>query len=304
MQDSQADLENSAEYLKALVWEVKPDLLHLSQFFYGALPVDVPRLVVAHSDVVSWWVAVHGHEPSGDGWMNWYRDLVTRGLSHATAVVAPSQWMLDQLATFYLRPAIGRVIYNGRSPELFDPGADKQDCVLSVGRLWDSGKQVALLTEQSMPVPVCIVGSDVHPHEAFRTGSRRNGTNAGLHFPGSLSEAKLSAYYSRAAIYAATSRYEPFGLAPVEAALSRCAIVANDIPTFHELWGDAAVYFPRNDPAGLAEMVQHLYSDRHLLERCANLACERARARFAADRMVEEYLALYDAMVPAEVAAA
>lgn len=304
MRNSQADVENSAEYLAALVWEVKPDLLHLSQYFYGALPVDVPRIVVAHSDVVSWWVGVHGHEPPGDGWVHWYREMVTRGLSHATAVVAPSQWMLDQLATYYLRPAIGRVIHNGRSPELFDPDSDKRDCVLSVGRLWDSGKQVALLTEQSPPVPVYIVGSDVHPDEVFRAGSRCNGTGARLHFPGLLSQAELSAYYSHAAIYAATSRYEPFGLAPVEAALSRCAVVANDIPTFQELWGGAAVYFRRNDPETLRETIQHLLSDRELLQRSADLAYERALARFAADRMVDDYLALYGAMIPAEVAAA
>jgi len=37
--------------------------------------------------------------------------------------------------------------------------------------------------------------------------------------------------------------YEPFGLAPLEAALSRCAIVANDIPSLREVWGSAAMYF-------------------------------------------------------------
>src|SRR5580765_2408520 len=57
MQDSEDDLKASADYLQGVVEEVKPDLLHLNQFYYGAIPCDVPKVVVAHSDVVSWWVA-------------------------------------------------------------------------------------------------------------------------------------------------------------------------------------------------------------------------------------------------------
>src|SRR6266404_4123935 len=48
MQDSEADLQLSASYLLAVIEEVKPDLLHLSQFYYGDLRCDVPRVVVAH----------------------------------------------------------------------------------------------------------------------------------------------------------------------------------------------------------------------------------------------------------------
>src|SRR5579863_5772867 len=98
MQDSEADLVESAEYLKQVVAETRPDLLHLSQFYYGALDCDVPRIVVAHSDVVSWWVAVHGQEPPDSPCIRWYRNIVSRGLASATQVVAPSRWMLDQVS--------------------------------------------------------------------------------------------------------------------------------------------------------------------------------------------------------------
>src|SRR5213075_694716 len=83
-----------------------------------------------------------------------------------------------------------------------------------------------------------------------------------LRIAGEQSQAQLRQLYGRAAIYAATSRYEPFGLAPVEAALSRCAIVANDIPTFREIWGDDAIYFSTNDAASLAAAIRDLSEDR------------------------------------------
>src|ERR1043166_4930043 len=94
MLDSEADMAASAQYLQAVIQETRPDLLHLSQFYYGSLDCDLPRVVVAHSDVVSWWMAVHGKEPPETDWLSWYRKVVGRGLQQATAVIAPSQWML------------------------------------------------------------------------------------------------------------------------------------------------------------------------------------------------------------------
>ncbi|PYX92077.1 MAG: glycosyl transferase family 1, partial [Acidobacteria bacterium] len=93
MQDCESDLAASAEYLEAIVRESKPDLLHLSQFYYGALRCNVPRVVVAHSDVVSWWAEVRQQEPPESDWTRWYRAAVSRGIAKANAVVAPSRWM-------------------------------------------------------------------------------------------------------------------------------------------------------------------------------------------------------------------
>src|SRR6201993_2664683 len=89
MQEGEQDYDDSAAYLKSLVEEIQPDVLHLNQFCYGDLPVDIPRLVVAHGDLITWWVAVHGREPKAARWLNRYRDVVGRGLSAAHMVVAP-----------------------------------------------------------------------------------------------------------------------------------------------------------------------------------------------------------------------
>ena len=81
---------------------------------------------------------------------------------------------------------------------------------------------------------------------------------------GPQTEAQLRALYSRAAVYAATARYEPLGMSALDAAFSRCAIVANDIPAFREVWGDAALYFRTNDARSLADTLRQLDSDRAL----------------------------------------
>src|SRR5437762_1543425 len=153
MQDSERDVEESGNYLESVIREVRPDLLHFNQYCYGTISPELPRIVVAHSDVVSWWVAVHGKEPDDSQWMRWYRDTVTSGLSHADVVVAPSQWMLDAVHTYYVRPSFGVVIHNGRDPRLFASDTPKENRVLSIGRLWDAGKQGSLLLDEDLSVP-------------------------------------------------------------------------------------------------------------------------------------------------------
>ncbi|MFB3814652.1 MAG: glycosyltransferase family 4 protein [Terriglobales bacterium] len=302
MQGAEHDLALSRDYLQAVIRETAPDIIHLNQYCYGALETDAPKIVVAHSDVMSWWVAVHGEEPRDTRWMRWYRDTVLAGLEGATAVVAPSQWMLDAIRLHYCSPAQARVIHNGRTPTLFNPHVTKEDYIVSVGRLWDGGKQTALLTRIHPPLPVYIAGSEQHPDASLRNDSRRSARKQ-VQFKGQLSEEQLRQLYSRAAIYAATSRYEPFGLAPLEAALSRCAIVANDIPTFRELWGDSAFYFRYNDAASLQGALYRLAGDPEMRIAYANLAYQRARECFTAERMVSDYLSLYQALTKAEVAA-
>ncbi len=296
MQEAEEDLAASMGYLESVVREIRPDILHLNQYCYGALAIDVPKLVVAHSDVVSWWVSVHGEEPRENKWQRWYRDTVSSGIANADVVVSPSRWMLDAVKTYYTVPVRGLVIHNGRNPGLFNAYLSKEDLLLSVGRIWDGAKQVALLAGREHPLPVYIVGTEEHPDAMFRSQHKKRGGHH-VHFRGPQTEVQLAQLYARASMYAATSRYEPFGLAPLEAALSRCALIANDIPTFHELWGDAACYFRYNDAGSLAHTIERLQSDRELRQTYGSLAYQRAREHFTAKRMVDEYVGLYQQLV-------
>ena len=92
------------------------------------------------------------------------------GVVAASVVVAPSVWMRDSVRASYARAGHDTVIYNGRNPIFFNPYVGKDDSVLAVGRLWDAGKQVSLLTQHSHPLPVCIVGADtpIHDHGRFQ----------------------------------------------------------------------------------------------------------------------------------------
>jgi len=307
MQEAEEDLPESSAFLVSLIRELRPDVLHLNQFCYGNLPVDVPRVVMAHGDLVTWTQAVHDRPPQPARSLSWYRRTVLNGMAGADAVIAPSAWMLDRISACYSRPRRGEVIYPGRNPIFFNPYVSKDDCVLAVGRLVDASKQVFLLTQQPHPLPVCIVGAEQTvptPRIPIRADVKVATEQTSVAIRGPQTDAQLRALYSRAAIYAATSRYEPLGMPALEAAFSRCAIVANDIPSYREIWGDAALYFRTNDAASLAENIRLLNEDRPMRRAYAELAYSRARERFTTKRMIDQCLQLYRSLVSVGTAAA
>jgi glycogen synthase len=307
MDEAREDLVESSHFLTSLVRELRPDVLHLHQFCHGNLPVPRPRIVMAHGDIISWTQAVQGCAPRFTRWLEWYRETIIRGIAAADAIVAPSAWMLATVRDNYTLPQREVVIYPGRNPIFFNPYVSKDDSVLSVGRLLDAGKQVFLLTQHSIPFSICIVGADQtvpQPRVPIRADVKVSTDQNCVAIRGPQTEAQLRALYSRAAVYAATSRYEPLGMSALDAAFSRCAIVANDIPAFREVWGDAALYFRTNDGRSLAETLRHLDSDRGLRHAYSDRAYARARERFTAKRMIDEYIDLYRSLISARSMAA
>ena len=303
MQDVEADLVASANYLSAVVNEVKPDVLHLSQFYYGDLECDVPRVVVAHSDVVTWWESVHGKEPPEGSWMTSYRATVARTLRGANALVAPSHWMLNAFERAHGLARRSSVIYNGRTPALFNPYARKKDYALSVGRIWDLGKNSVLLSRISAPMPIYLVGNDQNP-SGGPDGPISADDNRTLSFMGPQEEKQLRELFAFAPVYVASSQYEPFGLAPLEAAFSRCAIVASDIPSLREIWGNTAIYFASNDALSLQGALDGLVADPGTVNAAASKAFKRAMRYYTSSRMTDDYLELYKKLVPTGVLAA
>jgi hypothetical protein len=60
MADPWRDVRAAGDWLLRLERQLQPDLVHLNQFAFGALPFVAPTVLVAHSCVLSWWRAVYG----------------------------------------------------------------------------------------------------------------------------------------------------------------------------------------------------------------------------------------------------
>src|SRR4051812_15134173 len=281
MQQNEGAYHDVAPLLMRLGKEFRADVLHSNQFCFGALPLEIPRVVTAHSDVLSWAEACR-HEPLEDcPWLRQYRRLVSDGLAGASIVVAPTRWMLEALQRNFPVRARSAVIPNGRTlAETLKPTWQLR--AITAGRLWDEAKDIRMLGEVSSPIPLYVAGE-----------TRHQGSQAPQHLGsatllGRLAHDQLLQIFRESATYICTSRYEPFGLAPLEAALCGCAVLVRDIPSLREVWKDGARYF--SDPHSLSDLLHEFAADPDALYAAQRRSHARAQC-FTAKRMLDGYTA-------------
>lgn len=273
------DVDRAGAWLLGLEEELRPDVVHLNGYVHGALPWRAPVLVAAHSDVVSWWWAVHGEPPPER--YDRYRSAVEAGLRAADAVVAPTRAVLDDLRRHYRLCRERFVVPNGSS---FAPAeARKEPFVLGLGRFRDEAKGLVALerARAASPWPVVTAG---------------DGTALGR-----LDRAEVRALLARAAVFASPARYEPFGLGILEAARSGCALVLGDVPSLREVWGEAAVFASPEDEDALSAALRLVTGDGELRVELGERARRRA-ARYTVQAMAAGYARVYDGLLAAVAA--
>ncbi len=293
MSGGEADIAASRRWLERLADRHGVDLVHVNGYAQAALDGARPVVAVAHSDVLSWWRAVHG-EPAPAAWRE-YRRQVACGLRAAARVVAPTTAVLDDLRREYgpgreygVPAGNAAIIANG-----VDIGAlslaPKRRAIMAAGRIWDEAKNLLLLDAIAprLAWPVEIAGDTAHPEHGV--AELRHARALGV-----LDAAQMQQRLGEVAIFAAPARYEPFGLGILEAAAAGCALVLGDIASLRESWDGAALFVPPDDPGKWRAALARLIEDAD--ERAANglAAAGRARAeRFHDGAHGARYRALY-----------
>ncbi|WP_420140089.1 glycosyltransferase family 4 protein [Sphingomonas sp.] len=291
-----AAVRASAAALAVLATDIKADIVHLNQpAFAGAADFPAPVVAALHSCVETWWHAAGDGPPPAS--FAWQTDLVRAGLHAADRVLCPSAAFAAEAQAAYDLPVTPSVVHNGRTARAYADAAP-HDFAITAGRLWDKGKNVATLDRAAgqLSVPFKAFGPLEAPHgEQVRFEH--------LYTPGNVDEATLAACLAPRPVFASAALYEPFGLAVLEAASAGCALVLSDIPTFRELWSDAAIFVPAMDADGFARVIGAVVGDSALRAELGSKARAAAQA-YTPDRMAAATAALYRNVVPAAAAKA
>lgn len=265
-----------------------PDVVHLNGYALAALPWGAPHIVVAHACAPSWWLAVHGAQPTGHR----HIDVVARALAAADVVIAPTSAHLHAIEAIYGRCPRARTIHHGVDLALLRSGP-KREVIFSAGRVWDEAKNVRALdaVAAGLPWPLVVAGDWRRPDGGGEPPSQ-------LLCLSVLERAQVRDWMAEASIYASPAYYEPFGLGVLEAALSGCALVLSDIATLRELWSDAALFVPPDDHDALRACLADLIERPSLRAQLAEAAHARGR-RYSVERMTRGYLDAYAAAIGA-----
>lgn len=245
--------------------------------------------------------------PESYGWRfrTWYRAL-QHGLVRAHArIVTVSQFSRERIAArLAIDPTEIAVTYEGAEHVLRaapDPatlarhGLRLRRFVLAVGvgvghKNLDSLDRLAVeLGTRGMVL--AVVGSG--GHVAFAQGDGQSDPVGRI--LGRVTDAELRTLYDSAACLVFPSRYEGFGLPPIEAMACGCPVIAAGGGAVEEVCGPAAIYFDPANPEAIADLCRCVLDD-------PELTCDLAvRGRVRAARFTWEGAARVLADVIAEV---
>ncbi|WP_366552733.1 glycosyltransferase family 4 protein [Aquibaculum sediminis] len=284
-------LAHGAAALNDLLSERRADLLHLNTpSLAPLLKRRPPCLAAAHSCLATWWRAMRS-EPLPAEWRRHAKDTAS-GLAAADIVTAPTAGFAAQLRAAYAKLPPVQVVPNGCRPI---EAQEKGQFVLAVGRWWDESKNLWALEAAARQVvwPVHAAGPLAGPGTAAAVPDH-------AHSLGSLDHRELTRWFAMAPIFVSPTRYEPFGLAVLEAASAGAALVLSDITPFHELWDGCAVFVDPLQPEAMARSINALIED----EKVRALLGARAQRRamhFTVPRQVDALIAAYHRAAEARV---
>lgn len=225
--------------------------------FIWDLPPD--RTGTGSHDPVWWLGGRFFHLPRPVGGFSSHRRYYSRLryiAAHAEEVWVPSEMTRSSVLSRFGLPS-RRVPYCYDS-ERFRSAATKRDdppTLLTVSRMEAHKNQAATLRAAARlgrDVQVRLIGRGP---ECVRLQRLADSLSVCCHIDQQATDADVVEAYHRARVAVCPSRFEGFGLTPIEALASGTPVVASDIPPHREFGRDAATYFPLDDDGALVTAV-------------------------------------------------
>lgn len=272
------------------------DLFHSPANWLVSPPKAVRHVVTQHD------VAILRHP---ERFRRWHRQSSLRRLGRlhsADAIITVSRFTADEIVETLGIPARKlHPVHNGcdfsEASEERPPGGFPVpgEFFLFVGSL-EPGKNLFLLREvyaqaeaSGKPLPPLVV-----------VGVRWQGVPsegawpAGWIFAGGIGDPELVFLYRRAIALVFPSKYEGFGLPPIEAMALGCPVICSRVASLPEVVGDAALC-PDLNPLAYSAAMKAIAADGALRDECRLRGLERAH-HFSWEKCASETLSVYEAV--------
>jgi len=242
-----------------------------------------------------------------------------RGLVRARRVLAVSEATKRDVQNLMgVRPERIRRVYNAPDPGFYDRGAHSAEehrrileryqiqypFLLYAGNV-RRHKNVPRLVEafavlrgQLAEHPVykdlrlVLIGDTISQHPAIRQAVMKSRVEPLVRFLGFVPFETLRCFYESAAAFVFPSRYEGFGLPPLEAMACGTPVVTSNVSSLPEVVGDAAVLINPENVFDIARGIREVLLDETLRAELIRRGHVQA-ARFSWERTAREVLEIY-----------
>jgi glycosyltransferase involved in cell wall biosynthesis len=293
---------------------LRPDLVHIP---LNRVPLGMVRpYVVTVHDMSS----LLFEDEGSDLRMRYRRYRYRRGLTRASAVIAVSETTKRDIQNLMgIAPSHIHRVYNAPDPGFFsrDNGFDEQEkhrileryqiqypYLLYAGNVRPHKnvprlvEAFAVVRDQLSKHPIyqdlrlIIIGDTISQYPALRQAVIKSRVENVVRFLGFVPFETLRYFYEAATAFVFVSRYEGFGLPPLEAMACGTPVVASNVSSLPEVLGDAAVQVNPANVFEIARGITEVLLDDSL--RAALVRCGREQAsRFSWERTAREVLAIY-----------
>lgn len=127
--------------------------------------------------------------------------------------------------------------------------------------------------------------------------ARTLGVDDCVHFLGELERSRVYRLMYSIDGFVMPSRDEAFCVAVAEAMATGTPCVLSDIPVFHEVYDDAALFHTVGDHLDLADKMTELQSETEVRRRLSRKGDQLVRSNYSIEFTVDEYLDLYDTLL-------
>lgn len=146
--------------------------------------------------------------------------------------------------------------------------------------------------KQKRNIQLVLVGSDQFFYPKLHAFIKQNKAESYVHVIGTVPNDHIAGWYHFAKALVTASKMEGFGIPPLEAMSVGCPVIVSDIPVFHEVYGDAAVFFDHTNAAAIAETIEHTLSNKMLLKDMIEKGYKKANS-YSWKKTVQETASVY-----------
>jgi glycosyltransferase involved in cell wall biosynthesis len=248
------------------------------------------------------------------------RYRLKRGLERANRVIAVSEATRRDVAQLSGVPLQRlRMVYNAPDPEFFAP--DRPDAAEARSRTLERYQiqspfllyagnirrhkniprlveSFAVVREELASHPVyrdlrlVIIGDNLSQYPAVRQAVIRTRAEHVVRFLGFVPFETLRYFYQSCAAFVFPSRYEGFGLPPLEAMACGAPVVTSNVSSLPEVVGDAAILVNPENVFDIVRGIREALLDEELRARMISKGREQA-AKFSWSRTAREVLDIY-----------
>jgi glycosyltransferase involved in cell wall biosynthesis len=260
------------------------------------LTLGVPTVVLVHD--ISF--VVH------PDWFRWREGLRRRVLTRwscrrARHVLTVSDAARDDIiSAFGISPDRVRRVYPGVVTLAAASDLQREAMVLFVGSVFNR-RHLPDLIRGFRPIAMkdpatrlVIVGDNrTHPYEDLAAIAAREGIATRVSIRPYVADTELAALYRQAATFALLSEYEGFGHPPLEALACGVPPVVMDTRVAREVYGDAALYVPRDDVPAITSALNQLLFEKPVRQKVLG-AAPAVLARYSWNRAATETLEILE----------